>query len=125
VRRLGYGALAVVAGVLASMAVVTPAQAHVVEAWYGNRGHGWTNSAHTRVGVADLRDDGIVINIEALAVYPNGALEIIHLNDPDNSGPRHLAYQVGSGAVLAWIRVCGTWNGQHEYRGCGDFAPVT
>jgi hypothetical protein len=121
-----YRALAVVLGVVATLVSATPARAEVHDAYYGNRGHAWTNTSEDRVGVEDQRNDGIKIYVE-------GFLECVdatHLAcdsdqffsryDEDNSDPEHTVFVVHPWYNLSWFKVCGIWNGAHETRGCGS-----
>jgi hypothetical protein len=120
-RMIRLIAPAVVAGLLASLAVTTPAEAHVVSAYYGNRGHAWTNSDHTRVGVEDQREDEIKIFVEGSAI--SSAMQTIGFKfyDENNNNPGHTAKALPFGYVMLKMRVCGIRNGASEPRGCGDW----
>jgi hypothetical protein len=118
--------LAVLVGLVGSVTLGGPAHAATADAYYGNRGHAWSNIAGTRVGVEDQRDDGIEIFAEISIFGPVGPNNTLTLRtyDRNDSNPGRSVFVVPSGWVLWEFRVCGILNG-HEYsdvRGCGGAA---
>ncbi|MFI5898534.1 hypothetical protein ACIA5D_51590 [Actinoplanes sp. NPDC051513] len=119
--------LAVLVGLLGSITLVEPAHAAVVHAYYGNRGHAWSNTAATRIGVEDQRNDGIRIYADGLArcvdldlcVSPDLFLQY----DVNNNEPGYSVYVAPPGYRVSEFRVCGIWNGapSGDYRGCSEW----
>lgn len=121
-RRMRSLFVACLVGVVGSVLFAVPAHARVVDAYYGDRGHAWTNTANTRVGVEDQRDDGIRIFVETEASYPPANLLLfVDTYDDNNHEPGHSVYEVPAGWKLVAFRVCGIWNGATEVRGCGGW----
>ena len=121
-RRMRSLFAACLVGGVASVLFAVPAHARVVDAYYGNRGHAWTNTANTRVGVEDQRDDGIRIFVHTEAVYPPSGLILLEITyDENNHDPGYDVYVVPAGWKLVAFQVCGIWNGATVVRGCGDW----
>ncbi len=116
VRRRFYVVLsALILGVIPAMAIASPAQAHVVDAYHGSRGHAWTNSAHNRVGIEDTNCDGLGVWGEAL-LENNVHFIVFDQDGCDGDGD---GYPTPGGVIVVALRVCA------DTRGCGDWAPVT
>ena len=113
-RRLSAVLLAAMVGLAAPLAVAAPAHAHVVNAYHGNRGHAWTNSDHTRVGIDDQRCDNLHVWAEALL----NTSWIIYVYEPNGCRDGHGASALLPGERVAALRVC------TEGRGCGDWVGV-
>jgi hypothetical protein len=117
--RLRYFVLTVMVGLLAPSGYATPAQAASIDAYYGNRGHAWTNLAQDRIGVEDQRDDGIRIFVVAFATDGNDE-KWLQKFDENNNSPGYSVLLVPRGDHLQFIYVCGIWNGASVQRGCGS-----
>jgi hypothetical protein len=104
---------------IASPAHADPAPAH---AYYGNRGHGWTNTERTRVGVEDQLSDGIMI---AVLVRTLPAGNVYRLFDANNSDPGHSAAPIPAGELIDQIWVCGYYASSGALRSCGGVVTVT
>jgi hypothetical protein len=120
-RRPLITALAMLTGMIGSVVLAAPARANVVHAYYGNRGHGWTNTASTRVGVEDQRRDGIQIFVYGaqVCVDPNwcevGHHEDYIAFDANNNDPGHSVYYAWTGYRVLDLMVCGQPNGRPVY----------
>lgn len=110
------------AGLATPLVIASPAQAHPVDAYYGNRGHGWTNTAHTRVGVEDQRSDGIRI-AAIIRTLPAG--NVYRLFDANNNDPGHSAAAVPAGERIDQIQVCGYYADSGALRSCGNVITVS
>jgi hypothetical protein len=99
--------LGVLSAALAMFATTaTPALAHVVDVYHGSRAHGWTNSAHTRVGLEDTQADGLWARLDVMA---GGQWYVGYLYDDTDSG--HASGPAPAGRVLQKIRACAEGTG--------------
>ncbi len=101
-RKKLFAATAVAMGVVLALAFATPASAHVVDAYHGSRGHGWTNTAHTRIGVQDTNCDNI--DVATQAVTENNLT--FRVWDPDGCFGDTGAAESPRGQKIVLIRVC-------------------
>jgi hypothetical protein len=123
-RRPGAFAAKAVVGVMAGLTMfavnAAPAGAHVVHAYHGSRGHAWTNTAHTRLGLEDTNCDGLRVRAEYREGPGPWDIHLVIGSDPNGCDPGHGAWEVGVNGITGWqIRVC------TETRGCGNWQDVT
>jgi hypothetical protein len=124
-RRIRTVLLAGLVGLAGSFTLIGPAEAKVAHAYYGNRGHAWSNTAGSRIGVEDQRSDGIYIyaDIHVTCVRHDycgyGGYEV---REYDDSGSGFRVYIAPYGYRVHYFRVCGeTRNGYLEtLHGCSS-----
>ncbi len=101
-KKLYATATAITAGLLLALAFATPAQAHVVHVFNGDLGHGWTNTAHTRIGVDDTKCDALGATTEAVT----NRLVFFDVSDPNGCDGGTGAKAAPAGQTIIAIRVC-------------------
>jgi hypothetical protein len=106
-----HAAATLAAAIALPVATALPASAHPADAYHGNRGHAWTNTAHTRVGVEDTRCDGF----QVWAVARTNNLGDLQLPDLSDCGGGPTRYVLPTGTKVLALRVCA------ETRGCGNW----
>jgi hypothetical protein len=118
VKRKFYLVLsALLLGLAAPLAVAQPAHATAGhDNFLGNRGHAWTNTDHTRLGVDDQRSDRVRIYVEA---FTNTRAYLLDY-DRNDSADGHTVYIAPPGMRWAQLRVCGWHLDEQRWIGCSD-----
>jgi hypothetical protein len=116
-RKVCSVLLAALVGLIGTVLFGGPAHATVAHSYYGERGHVWSNSAGDRIGIEDLRRDGIriyaFISLECAKedVCGNDYRRIYRF-DLNNSEPGRRLYLVPDAYRVVALAACGVPSGQ-------------